>query len=69
MEELQRVHDIMTIIEERSDQIAARVRIDGKWQNLFLSEMPGDIAIREAFKFIRRGTIPLFMPRPEFPDE
>ena len=65
MEELQRIHDIMTIIEAKSDQIASRVRIDGQWKSLYLSEMPGHIAIREAFRLVRRGQIPHFMTPPD----
>lgn len=65
MEELQRIHDIMTIIETKCDEISCRVMVDGRWKNLFLSELPGNIAIREAFKLIRRGTIPHFITPPD----
>lgn len=55
--------DLLDYIEEYSDVIAVRERINGKWGSHFLKELPGDKAITQAFKLIREGRIPVRMKR------
>lgn len=45
-------------LEEYSWSIGARVFLDGRWQNLYLSEMPGRAAVAEAFRLLLEPGIP-----------
>jgi hypothetical protein len=56
---------LMDLIERNSDKIAVRAQVDGRFGNFFLSELPGDQAIIEAFRLVRRGTAPIMTAPPE----
>lgn len=48
-------------IVKNYDKIAVRVELDGKWQSLFLSELPIKIALREAMRFIKECRVPVIV--------
>jgi hypothetical protein len=56
---------LMDLIERNSDKIAVRAQVDGRFGNFFLSELPGNQAIAEAFRLVRRGTAPIMTALPE----
>jgi len=45
-------------IETYAADIKIREQVDGKWRHYSLAEMPGHLAIKHAFRFLREGRIP-----------
>jgi len=62
-----KIEDVWTIerlcdyIVENYDKIAVRVELNGKWQSLFLSELPVKLALEQAMRFIKELKVPYIM--------
>lgn len=54
----QNLEELCDYIAKYSKCIYIRIKFEGEWQPKCLAELPGDIAIREALKFIREGRVP-----------
>lgn len=54
-------------LEQNTGTIAVREKINGKWGSFFLSELPGDLAIKHAFRFLRENRRPSRVVDPDKP--
>ena len=55
------IDELCDFIIENCDRIAVRVYLDGKWQSLFLTELPTKLAIKTALRFIKEKRIPILL--------
>jgi hypothetical protein len=50
--------ELAAYIERYAETIGVRVDIDGRLENLYLSELPPRLAIHEAFRLLFDGRVP-----------
>lgn len=58
-ENVKSADDLLDYIEAHSRGIYIREKVNGEWGSFSLAELPGDLAIKNAFRFLREGTVPL----------
>ena len=57
--------DLGRYIEENADVIYVREKVDGRWGNFSLKELPIDLALKHKQRFLDEGRIPVVVKREE----
>jgi hypothetical protein len=55
--------DLIDYIEEYSDVIAVREKVNGNWGSYFLNDLKAKDAIKHVCRFIREGRLPVRIKR------
>jgi hypothetical protein len=59
------LHERAAYILDNADSIPVRVKVDGRWQDLYLTELPSHLAVREAFRLLLRAPVPVRVLPPD----
>ena len=52
------IDELCEYIVEYADEIYVREEIDGKWGTYLLAELPGQLAVKHALRFVVNGQVP-----------